>query len=107
MVGAARMRTHFRSSRMQEMKRRVREMALKAAHAKAVQIAKATGVHVGQLRTVRETTGGSWLGSRWGWGGVDNVVVNSASSVHAPGGGPARPDAIRLRLSVAVRYAIR
>ena len=105
-VGAARMRTHFRHSKMQEMKRRVREMAIKAAHAKALQIANATGVQVGQLRTVRETTGGSWIGSRWG-GGVGNYVANSASSVRSSGGGPARPDAIRLSLSLVVRYAIR
>jgi len=106
-AGAARLRTRFRSSRMQEMKRRVREMALKAARAKAEQIAAATGVDVGQLRAVRESTHGNWMGSRWGWGGVDNRVANSVSSHHAFGGGPARPDAIRLHLSVVVSYAIR
>lgn len=105
-VGAARMRTHFRSSRMQDMKRQVRVMALKAARAKAEQIASVTGVEVGQIRMVRETTHGNWMGSRWGFG-IDNSVANASSSISASGGAPARPDAIRLHLSVAVHYAIR
>jgi len=105
-VGASRLRTQFRSSRMQEMKRRVREMALKAAKLKAEQIARVTGVKVGQLRTVRESSHGNWTGSRWGWG-TDNLVANSYSRAGGSGGGRARPDAIRLHLSVLVGYAIR
>jgi uncharacterized protein len=107
-AGAARLHTRFRSSRMQEMKLRVRAMALKAARAKAEQIADVTGVKVGQVRTVRETSHGSWAGNRWGYGVVGNAVAQQTSSAQTLGTvGPTRPDAIPLHLTVSVRYAIR
>ncbi|MFH2007862.1 MAG: SIMPL domain-containing protein [bacterium] len=107
-AGVARMHTTFRSTRMQELKKRVRELALKAARTKAEQIAKAMGVEVGQVRTVRENAHGNWQGSSW-WRGTDNVSnsVEAISRPGAAGGKASRPDTIKLHLSVVVAFAMR
>lgn len=100
------MHTRFRHSRMQEMKRRVRDMALKAARAKAQQIASVMGLDVGPVRSVRESAHGSWAGQRWGYS-TANAVANNVSPVRMPFAGPTRPDAIPLNLTVAVSFVIR
>ncbi len=104
-AGASHLHTRFRHSRMQEMKRRVRTMALQAAKAKAEQIASVTGVQVGQVRSVGEGSHSNWMGSRW-MGNTANYVANDRSTVSGSSA-VTRPDAIPLFLSVNVSYAIR
>ena len=109
-VRVSRLRTVFHYSKMQDVKKRVRDMALKAARDKAEQIASAMGVEVGQLRAVRENRYGHWKGGRWRWGAEANVVSNDFVAIPSSGASAdkaVRPDAIKMFLSVDVTFAIR
>jgi uncharacterized protein YggE len=104
--------TSFRNSRMPEMKKRVREMALGAAKDKAAQIARALGVTLGPALTAIEGAHASHEGNRYNWGG--NPVANAQGTVtqsHQSAGGAGAAEAgmpgnIPLHLTMAVTFAI-
>lgn len=103
--------TSFRSSKMPEMKKRVREMALGAARDKAQQIARSLGVTLGQVLTASEGAHASYQGSRYAWGGaaVSNVHGAVTQAHQTAGGGTTEaglPSHIPLHLTMAVTYAI-
>lgn len=64
-AGASSMSSQFRRSDLPELKKQVREMALKAAKEKAVQTAKALGIELGRIVTVAETPNGMMWGSAY------------------------------------------
>jgi uncharacterized protein len=79
-AGASSMSSQFRRGDLPELKKQVREMALKAAKEKAVQTAKALGIELGRIVTVAETPNGTMWGSAY-----FPQVANEA--VSRPGGG--------------------
>jgi uncharacterized protein len=64
-AGASSMSSQFRRSDLPELKKQVREMALKAAKEKAAQTAKALGIGLGRIVTVAETPNGTMWGSAY------------------------------------------
>jgi uncharacterized protein YggE len=94
---ASRMSTNFRSTRMAEMKKRARDLALEAAREKANQVAEHMGVQLGELLAVEERS------SEGSWGGFsnENMFVPAAGSE-----APLAPGALPLKLTVVVRYGL-
>lgn len=90
--------TQFRSTHGVSIKKKLREMALKAAYEKALQIAQVTGVRLGQVRFVREVQTSSYHFS-----GLTNAYesgrLRSAQTNVQPG-------AIPMRFSIRVAYTI-
>lgn len=64
--GATHLATAFRRSDLPELKKKVREMALAAASAKARQAADALGIKVGRIVSVAETQAGAMWGNPYG-----------------------------------------
>lgn len=64
-AGASSMSSQFRRSDLPELKKQVREMALKAAKEKAAQTAKVLGIELGRIVTVAETPNGTMWGSAY------------------------------------------
>ena len=64
-AGASSMSSQFRRSDLPELKKQVRDMALKAAKDKAAQTAKALGIELGRIVTVAEAPNGSMWGSSY------------------------------------------
>jgi uncharacterized protein YggE len=103
-AGVTRISSATRTSQQVEMKRRVRDLALRAARDKAEQIARTLGVKLGAVQAVRETQGESWAGGRWWYGGMENNIVSQQRPSQ-----PERvvaPDWIQLHLGLQVTYAI-
>jgi uncharacterized protein YggE len=106
-LGVTRIYSIARTSKGPEMKKRVREMALRAAREKAEQIARELGVEVGLVQSVRELQQG-FAGRGW-YGGLvnaENRVAAAPGSSDQPEKAVA-PDAIQLHLDVGVTFAIR
>ncbi len=94
-----------RTSQGPSMKKRVREMALRAARDKAQQIAQSLGVKLGPVQSVRESQYESWAGYR-GWSsGMDNNVASTIQPTDQPERAGA-PDAIQLHLGLQVSFSI-
>jgi len=94
----SRMHTHFRSTKMPEMKLRVREMALEAARRKAAQVATSMKVVLGDLLAVEELARDA---PRWG--------APSNMNAFAPAQGsdaPLQPGALPISLTVVVSYEL-
>ncbi|HEY3356038.1 MAG TPA: SIMPL domain-containing protein [Polyangia bacterium] len=100
-AGATSFQTQLESSRMPEMKKRVREMALAAGREKAQQIAQATGVALGPLQAVAEHQGST---GSWPFGGGEANVVNVTAAERGEAG---RPGTLPLSLTLRVVYALR
>jgi uncharacterized protein YggE len=64
-AGATSMSSQFRRSDLPELKKQVREMALKAAKDKAAQTAKTLDIPLGRIVTVAETPNGTMWGSSY------------------------------------------
>lgn len=77
-AGASSMSSQFRRSDLAELKKQVREMALKAAQEKAAQTAKALGIEVGRITSVAEAPNGTMWGSAY-FPQVANEVVSRPS----------------------------
>jgi uncharacterized protein YggE len=93
-AGATEMATSFRVSDLPALKKKVRQMAGKAAREKATELASAVGFELGAVRAVVESPGDGW-----GWNGVyANAVVTEAAPA-APHG-----DLQSVTLSVTVTY---
>ena len=91
-----RMSTRFRSTKLPELKKRVRELAFKAARDKAAQIATLMNITVGRVVKVSEgQSGGSW-----------GAVANFNEFVAAPSQDKLMPGAQPLTLTVQVTYEI-
>jgi uncharacterized protein YggE len=78
-AGASSMSSQFRRSDLPELKKQVREMALKAAKEKAAQTAKALGIELGRIVTVAETPNGMMWGSAYFPQVANEAVARPAS----------------------------
>lgn len=78
----------FQSTEMRKHRDRAREMALKAAREKAVDMAGVLGQHVGKPLQISEdqSYGGWWYSSGWRGGGRDYGMAQNSMQV-VPGGG--------------------
>ena len=92
------MYTRFRSTKLTEKKKEVRELALKATRDKARQIATSMKVELAELLSVAEVAGTSA-----GWGAVGNENMY----VPARAGEKLQPGAIELSLTLEAAYALR
>jgi len=105
-LGVTRISSSSRTSKGPEMKKRVREMALRAAREKAEQIARGLGLKLGAVQTVRESQHESWMGNGYGVANNDNRIASAAPSGD-PTAQAVAPDAIRMHLGLTVAFAIR
>ena len=78
-AGATSMTSQFRRSDLPELKKKVREMALKAAKEKAQTTAVALGIELGRVTSVGEAPAGVMWQSRY----FPNYVVNAAEQAPA------------------------
>lgn len=96
-AGATQMASTFRVADLPALKKKVRQMAGKAARAKADELASAVGFELGEIRAVVEAPGDGW-----GWNGVyANAVATEAAPV-APHG-----DLQSVALTVTVTYDLK
>jgi len=77
-AGASAMSSQFRRSDLAELKKQVRELALKAAKEKAAQTAKALGIELGRIVSVAEAPNGTMWGSSY-FPQVANEAVTRSS----------------------------
>lgn len=101
-AGAQQISTRFRSTRMPELKRQVREMALRAARDKAEQMASALDIRQMRVTSVSEVPGGG----AWDWRA--NAVSNAVNTAGTPGldSTEVSAGAQDLTLTVALAYEI-
>jgi uncharacterized protein YggE len=78
-AGATSMSSQFRRSDLPELKKKVREMALRAAKEKAELTAKTLGISLGRVTSIAETP----AGYMWGATYFPNFVVNEAAQAPA------------------------
>lgn len=101
-AGASSMSSQFRRSDIAELKKRVREMALKAAKDKAQQTASALGIQLGQVITVNEMPAGHMWSSSYFPRNVNAMDVAPTSGGVAALGGVSQT----LNLDVSVAYEL-
>lgn len=102
-AGASSMSTQFRRSDLPEQKKKVREMALKAAKEKAEQTAATLGIKLGRITSVQENAGGYMWNATYFPQAVNNsaaVIDNSLAGVAL--GGSLQP----LTLDVVIGYEL-
>jgi uncharacterized protein YggE len=103
-AGATTMSSQFRRSDLHELKKQVRDMALKAAKEKAQSTAKALGIELGRVTAVAETPAGAMWSSHY----FPNYLANEAAQAPAAAqsaatlGGALQP----LKLDVTVGYEL-
>ena len=98
-AGASSMSTQFRRSDLPEQKKKVREMALKAAKEKAEQTAATLGIKLGRITSVQENAGGyMWNATYFPQAANAAAVDNSAVAL----GGSLQP----LTLDVVIGYEL-
>jgi len=81
-AGATSMSSNFRRSDLPELKKKVREMALKAAKEKAELTAKTLGIEIGRVTSVAEVP----AGYMWSNAYFPSNVANEAAIAPAPNG---------------------
>jgi uncharacterized protein YggE len=97
--GATGMSTAFRRSDLPELKKKVRDMALAAAKAKAEQTASALGIKLGRVTSVAENPGGyMWNASYF----PQNAAAVQDSSGNVAIGGSLQP----LTLDISITYEL-
>ncbi len=96
-AGATQMATSFRVSDLPALKKKVRQMAGKAAREKAQELASAVGFDLGEVRAVVESPGDGW-----GWNGVYANAIATQAAPEAPHG-----DLQSVTLSVTVTYDLK
>jgi uncharacterized protein YggE len=99
-AGASSMSTQFRRSDMSELKKQVRENALKAAKEKAEQTAKTLGIKLGRITAVAENQGGYMWSATYFPQVANSMDVRNNSSVVL--GGTLQP----LTLDVTISYEL-
>jgi uncharacterized protein len=80
-AGATEMATTFRVADLPALKKKVRQMAGKAAREKAQELASAVGFDLGEVRAVVEAPGNGWA-----WNGVYANAVETQAAPEAPHG---------------------
>ena len=105
---AATVTTSFRSEQLDEVKRKVRDMALQAAKSKAQQTADNLGFALGSVVAVTESVDGAlWAGEYSAVGNVPNVSGAWATSSPQAGSGLATSvETQRVGLNVVVTYQL-
>lgn len=99
-AGATHMATSFRSTRIQELKKKVRDMALAAARDKAEQMAGAVGVTLVRVTHLGETP----AGHGWYW---DQGYANAAGTADRAGlEATLEPTRQPLTLTVSIGYEL-
>jgi uncharacterized protein len=102
-AGAQTMSTQFRRSDLPELKKRVRELALKAAKEKAQITTKALGIELGRVTAVAETPNGLMWSSHYFPNSVVNVSEQAPVAAQAAAlGGALQP----LTLDVTVSFEL-
>jgi uncharacterized protein YggE len=96
-AGATQMATSFRVADLPALKKKVRQMAGKAAREKAQELASAVGFDLGEVRAVVESPGDGW-----GWNGV---YANAVSTEAAPQA--AHGDLTSITLTITVTYDLK
>lgn len=92
--GATQLATSFRVADLPALKKKVRQMAGKAAREKAQELASAVGFELGEVRAVVEAPGDGW-----GWNGVYANAIATEAAPQAPHG-----DLTSIALTVTVTY---
>jgi uncharacterized protein YggE len=98
-AGASSMSSQFRRSDLPELKKQVRELALKAAKEKAAQTARTLGIELGRIVAVAETPNGAMWGSAY-----FPQVANEA--VSRPSGGALGGALQTLTLDVTIGFEL-
>jgi uncharacterized protein len=80
-AGASSMSSQFRRGDLPELKKQVRELALKAAKEKAAQTAKTLGIELGRIVNVAETPNGTMWGSAYFPQVANEAVTRSSAGV--------------------------
>lgn len=101
-AGAISMSSQFRRSDLPELKKQVREMALKAAKEKAQLTASALGIQLGRVTAVAEVPAGVMWSSQYFPNAVANVAAQAAAAQPSALGGVLQP----LTLDVTVGYEL-
>ncbi|MGH1348689.1 MAG: SIMPL domain-containing protein [Nannocystales bacterium] len=97
--------TTFRNTEMSELKRKVRDMALDAAKAKARQFQGALELEGMRVVAVSEAPSGmAW--SAYGLGFDNAIVTANVAGVAGPSGGAVQAQALPLQLTVTIGYAL-
>ncbi|HEU5058491.1 MAG TPA: SIMPL domain-containing protein [Kofleriaceae bacterium] len=96
-AGATHMATTFRVADLPALKKKVRQMAGKAAREKAAELASAVGFELGEVRAVVEAPGDGWA-----WNGVYANAIATEAAPQAPHG-----DLQSVTLSVTVTYDLK
>lgn len=96
-AGATHMATTFRVADLPALKKKVRQMAGKAAREKAQELASAVGFELGEVRAVVEAPGNGW-----GWNGVYANAVETQAAPEAPHG-----NLESITLTVTVTYDLK
>jgi uncharacterized protein YggE len=98
-AGATSMSTAFRRSDLPELKKKVRDMALAAAKAKAEQTANTLGIKLGRITMVAENQGGyMWSSQYFPSNASASMDVSSAVAL----GGSLQP----LTLDISISYEL-
>jgi uncharacterized protein YggE len=95
-AGATSMSSQFRRSDMPEQKKKVREMALRAAQEKAAQTAKVLGIELGRIIAVAEAP----AGRMWGAGPYSNYVGNSPTAPSSDGAIGGEAESLTLDITI-------
>ncbi|MFT3694422.1 MAG: SIMPL domain-containing protein [Kofleriaceae bacterium] len=99
-AGATQMSSNFRRSDMPELKKKVRDMALKAAKEKAKQTADALGIDLGRIVSVGENAGGQM------WNTMYFPQVANAAEVRNASGPALGGTMQNLSLDVTIGYQL-
>jgi uncharacterized protein YggE len=98
----------FATTELRKHRDQAREMAMKAAHEKAVALAKTMGMKPGKPRSISEGSGGWWSGyGAWGWGGRGSMMMQNVSQNVGGGGaveGTMAPGLISINASVTIVF---
>ena len=101
-AGASAMATAFRRSDLPELKKQVRDMALKAAQAKAAQTAGTLGIKLGRITSVAENQGGQMWSQTY-----FPQVANTAQARDNSGGAPTMGGSMQpLTLDVTIEFEL-
>lgn len=99
-AGVTQMSTNFRSTKLEELKKQVRDMALQAAKDKAAQMSGALDVRVSRVTAIREEQ----AGGGWYYGRLE--VANAIDYAGAAGGAAVQPATQPLTLTVHISYEL-
>lgn len=101
-AGASQLSTQFRRSDLPELKKKVREMALKAAKEKAQLTAKTLGITIGRVTSVAEMPAGHMWQAQY----FPNYVANNVDTVAAPNAQALGGVSQTLSLDISIGYEL-